>query len=471
MVGGKNASLGEMYRRLMPHGVRVPNGFAITAAAYFYFLKTAGLDKGIKRQLKGLNTNNLPDLAKRGKAIRQLIVNAKFPLELNQVILDHYRALCREFKVANVDVAVRSSATAEDLPDASFAGQQESYLNIKGGESLLRACKLCFASLFTDRAISYRVDKKFDHFRIGLSIGVQKMVRSDRACSGVMFTLDTESGFRDVVLINATWGLGEYIVKGAVNPDEYLVFKPTLKQGYRAIIKQKLGSKERKLVYASSLTKPTKNLTVTAADRNRFTLTSSEVLRLARWGVAIEQHYGRPMDIEWAKDGVSNQLYIVQARPETVVARRSTQVLESYRLLRRSRVLVQGTAVGAKIGQGVVSVIKSVKEIDRFKPGGVLVTEMTDPDWEPVMKQASAIVTNSGGRTCHAAIVSRELGIPCVVGTVVGTDVLKSGRLVTVSCAEGEVGRIYDRQAAVQGHAHQSARAEAAQDPRDDERG
>ncbi|MBI5466134.1 MAG: phosphoenolpyruvate synthase [Candidatus Kerfeldbacteria bacterium] len=444
LVGGKNASLGEMYQKLMKQGVRVPPGFAVTAYAYRYLLKKAGIAKGIRKILKGLDTNNLKDLARRGAAVRQLIMQSKFPPELARAISQSYRKISKSFKVKAVDVAVRSSATAEDLPDASFAGQQESYLNIVGESAVLEACKQCFASLFTDRAISYRVDKKFDHFKIGLSIAVQKMVRSDKACSGVMFTLDTESGFRDVVLINSAWGLGEFIVKGAVNPDEYYVFKTTFKAGFPAVISQRLGSKEKKLVYASGGAKATKSLPVSPADRQRFTLNQKEVLQLAKWGMQIEEHYKRPMDIEWAKDGQSGELYIVQARPETVVARKSKQVLEEYQLKKTGRVLVAGTAVGSKIGQGPVSLIKSVKEISRFKPGSVLVTEMTDPDWEPVMKQAAAIVTNSGGRTCHAAIVSRELGIPCIVGTNHGTELLKNGRKVTVSCAEGETGKVYD---------------------------
>lgn len=444
LVGGKNASLGEMYQKLVPQGVRVPPGFAVTAYAYRYLLKQAGIADDIRRILRGLNTNNLKDLAKRGAAVRATIMKAKVPPELEAAIIKSYRALCKSFGVAAVDVAVRSSATAEDLPDASFAGQQESYLNVVGEKKLLEACKKCFASLFTDRAISYRVDKHFDHFKIGLSIGVQKMVRSDKACSGVIFTLDTESGFREAVLINASYGLGEYIVKGTVTPDEFYVFKPTLRQGFPAVIHQRVGSKEKKLVYAGKTGKATRSVVVSPADRARLCLSQAEVLQLARWGMQIEEHYGRPMDMEWAKDGVSQQLYIVQARPETVQARKSSQVLEDYVLKRKGRVLVAGTAVGAKIGQGKVDIIRSVKEISRFHPGGVLVTEMTDPDWEPVMKQAAAIVTNSGGRTCHAAIVSRELGIPCVVGTGNGTSVLKPGRQVTVSCAEGEVGKVYE---------------------------
>jgi len=444
MVGGKNASLGEMYQKLTRRGVRVPNGFAVTAYAYRYFIKQTGLAKQIRSLLAGLNTGNLTDLAKRGAAVRQAIMAADFPADLTADIIKHYRLLCREFKKPAVDVAVRSSATAEDLPDASFAGQQESYLNVQGEQELLKACKECVASLFTDRAISYRVDKKFDHFAIALSIGVQKMVRSDKAVSGVMFSIDTESGFRDAVIINATWGLGEYIVKGYVNPDEYIVFKPTLAKGYPAIISRKLGSKAFKLVYTNNKNQPTKKHKVAAADRGRFTLTDKEVLVLARWAMEIEKHYGKPMDMEWAKDGLTNELYMVQARPETVQANKSQQILEEYQLNKKGKVLLTGTAVGAKIGQGKVNVIKKVSDISRFKPGSVLVTEMTDPDWEPVMKQAAAIVTNSGGRTCHAAIVSRELGIPCIVGTVNGTSLLKEGKPITVSCAEGQVGLVYE---------------------------
>lgn len=444
LVGGKGASLGEMYQKLTARGIKVPPGFAVTAYAYRYFLKKAKIEQEIKRILKDLNTHDLKGLATRGRAVRQLILQAEFPPELKKAILNEYRKLSQKFRVKHVDVAVRSSATAEDLPDASFAGQQESYLNIVGEQALLQACKECIASLFTDRAISYRVDKHFDHFKIGLSIVVQKMVRSDKACSGVMFTIDTESGFRDVVIINSAWGLGEYIVKGIVTPDEFLVFKPTLKQGFSAIINQQLGSKAKKLVYASSGAKPTKESIVSERDRNRFSLKPQEVLQLARWGMQVEEHYGRPMDLEWAKDGRTNELYIVQARPETVEAVKSRNIIETYKLNKTGKVLTQGTAVGAKIGQGPVHLIKSVKEISKFKPGSVLVTEMTDPDWEPIMKQAAAIVTDSGGRTCHAAIVSRELGIACVVGTGNGTRVLKTGDKVTVSCAEGEEGKVYD---------------------------
>ncbi len=444
LVGGKNASLGEMYQKLTKRGVKVPPGFAVTAYAYRHLLKEAGIEQSIRKLLRGLDTHSIADLAKRGEAVRQVILHAKFPPKLEQAIVEAYRKLSKSLGAASVDVAVRSSATAEDLPDASFAGQQESYLNIRGEHALLDACKRCFASLFTDRAISYRVDKHFDHFKIGLSIAVQKMVRSDKACSGVMFTIDTESGFRDVVLINSSYGLGDFIVQGVVTPDEFYVFKPTLKQGYKSIISQRLGLKDQKLIYAQGSTKPTRAVRVPPEERQQFTLKPAEIVKLAKWGMQIEEHYGKPMDIEWAKDGITNELFIVQARPETVQSNKAVQVLERYQLKRAGKVLIEGAAVGSKIGQGPVHVIKNVSEISHFTPGSVLVTEMTDPDWEPIMKQAAAIVTNSGGRTCHAAIVSRELGIPCVVGTREGTKLLKTGAPVTVSCAEGETGKVYE---------------------------
>ncbi|MFH1111845.1 MAG: phosphoenolpyruvate synthase [Patescibacteria group bacterium] len=444
LVGGKNASLGEMYRTLTPKGVPVPNGFAVTAYAYRYLLTKAGIKKAIQKALKGLDTHNIRDLAKRGKMVRDIIMQAKWPADLERAIKQAYRILSKSFSVKNVDVAVRSSATAEDLPDASFAGQQETYLNIKGEDDVVAASKRCFASLFTDRAISYRVDKGFDHFEIALSVAVQKMVRSDKGSSGVMFTIDTESGFRDVVLINSAWGLGEFVVKGVVNPDEFYIFKPTLKQGHKAIISKKLGSKKFKLIYSANHLSPTKKVAVSEDDRNQFSLSDKEILQLADWGMKIEEHYKKPMDIEWARDGQTCKLFIVQARPETVEAIKSVQVLEQYQLKKKGKVLLTGSAVGAKIGQGPVTIIHSAKEISKFKPGSVLVTVMTDPDWEPIMKQASAIVTEQGGRTCHAAIVSRELGIPAVVGSQTATKKLKNNQMITVSCAEGAVGKIYE---------------------------
>ncbi|MFA6304372.1 MAG: phosphoenolpyruvate synthase [Patescibacteria group bacterium] len=443
-VGGKNASLGEMYQKLTKKGIKVPNGFAISSGAYYTFLKLTGIDKEIKKILTGLDTGNMKDLAKRGALVREVILNAEFPNELKTDIDSAYKKLCTFAKRQNVDVAVRSSATAEDLPDASFAGQQESYLNIKGEHSLLEAVKQCMASLFTDRAISYRVDKKYDHFKIGLSVGVQIMVRSDLACSGVMFSIHTETGFKNAVIINASYGLGEYIVKGTVTPDEYLVFKPTLKQGFKSIIGKELGSKKHKLIYASGGTKPTQDVEVSASDQNKYALNDAEILQLAKWGCLIEDHYKKPMDMEWAKDGHSKQLFIVQARPETVESRVNPNVIEEYILEEKGKIIVEGAAVGKKIGQGKVRVIPDVSQLHVFKEGEILVAEMTDPDWEPIMKKAKGIITDSGGRTCHAAIVSRELGIPCVVGTGKATELLRTGQEVTLSGVEGEVGRVYN---------------------------
>ena len=444
IVGGKNASLGEMYRKLTSKGVAVPNGFAITADAYRYLLKAGGIQDDIKRILKDLNTHDIGNLRERGQKVRKAILTADFPEDLKKEIKEAYAKISKEYG-GNTDVAVRSSATAEDLPDASFAGQQETYLNIKGEYDLIEACKKCFASLFTDRAISYRVDKKFDHFKVALSIGVQKMVRSDKASSGVMFSIDTESGFRDVVLINSSYGLGENIVQGAVNPDQFYVFKTTLKQGFKPIIEKNVGAKSIKMIYSEDGSKhPTKNVNVPDEMRREFSITDDEVLKLAEWACIIEDHYKKPMDMEWAKDGITKELFIVQARPETVQSRRDLSTYEEYKLLEKGKLLIQGMSVGSKIGAGKVMVIKNSHEMNTFKSGSVLVTDMTDPDWEPIMKIASAIVTNRGGRTCHAAIVSRELGIPCIVGTMRGTEVLKTGQNVTVSCAEGEAGFVYE---------------------------
>ena len=449
LVGGKNASLGEMVQELTPKGVKVPNGFAVTAQAYRVFLKEAGLDEKIQHILGGLDTNDIKNLQRRGRQIRHAILAASFPLSLAKEISDAYGRLCQPGHEP-VDVAVRSSATAEDLPDASFAGQQETYLNVQGQAALLDMCKRCFASLFTDRAISYRQDKGFDQLDIALSVGVQRMVRSDLATSGVMFSIDTETGFRDAVLINAAYGLGENVVQGSINPDEYYVFKPTLKQGHRPILQKMLGSKEFKLVYDTGGGKMTKNVPVPAGERLRFAVSDDDILILARWAVLIEDHYsakrGRftPMDMEWAKDGQTGELFIVQARPETVQSQRSTDALEVYRLEEKGRVLTTGRSVGERIGQGPVRVVKGVADLHEFQVGEVLVTDKTDPDWEPMMKKAAGIVTNRGGRTCHAAIVSRELGLPAVVGTVNGTDLLKSGQDVTLSCAEGDAGLVYE---------------------------
>jgi pyruvate,water dikinase len=449
-VGGKNASLGEMRRELIPKGVSIPDGYAVTANAYRYLLKSSGVVEQMKQILSDLDTHDLENLKSRGKKVRSLIYNSPFPKDLEDEIIAAYGKLCEEYG-PNTDVAVRSSATAEDLPDASFAGQQETYLNVTGNEALLEACKKCFASLFTDRAISYRFDKGFDHLSIALSIGVQKMVRSDLATSGVIFSIDTESGFKDAILITAAYGLGETVVQGSVNPDEFYVFKPTLKTGHRPIIQKKLGAKEIKMIYATiDGGEATEIIDVPQADRERFCLTDDEILQLARWTTIIEDHYSaeagyfKPMDIEWGKDGRTGDLFILQARPETVQSQKDVNVLETYVLLESREPLVTGTSVGARIGSGPVQVIKSVEEIKNFKKGEVLVTDMTDPDWEPIMKIASAIVTNKGGRTCHAAIVSRELGVPCIVGTGNGTKALLGVTHATVSCAEGEVGKIYE---------------------------
>ena len=438
-VGGKNASLGEMIRSLSEKGVNVPSGFAVTAYAYKYLIEKAGIDQKIREILSDLDTHDVNNLAERGQKIRDLIRNTPLPPELEEDIRKRYREMEERYG-KNVDVAVRSSATAEDLPDASFAGQQETYLNVRGEDELIKRVRDCFASLFTNRAISYRVDKGFDHFSVYLSVGVQKMVRSDLACSGVMFSIDTESGFSDAVYITGAYGLGENVVQGAVNPDQFYVFKPTLKKGFRPIIEKKLGSKEKKLVYSE---KGTTQQPVTPEEQKRFVINEDEILKLAEWACIIEEHYGKPMDIEWAKDGETGELYIVQARPETVHSQKDVATLQTYVLEEKGNILAEGEAVGSKIGQGEVNVIKDAKDIGRFQKGQVLVTDMTDPDWEPIMKIASAIVTNRGGRTCHAAIISRELGIPCVIGTGDATEKLAPGTQVTVDCSEG-VGRIYE---------------------------
>jgi len=449
LVGGKNASLGEMYRNLTPKGVNVPNGFAVTAYAYRYLIEKAGIKDRIREILSDLDTSDMNNLAERGHKVREVIRHAEFPPELKDAIIDAYGHLCKQYG-ENTDVAVRSSATAEDLPDASFAGQQETYLNVRGAESLIRFCKDCFASLFTNRAISYRVDKDFDHFNIALSIGVQKMVRSDKACSGVMFSIDTESGFENAAFITGAYGLGENVVQGAVNPDEFYVFKPTLKQGFRPIISRTLGAKKIKMIYTEDQANPTKNVSVPEEDRKRFCINDDEVLTLARWATTIEEHYSQKrgkktfMDMEWAKDGITGQLFMVQARPETVHSNKDKNKLKEYRVPNPGKILVKGKSVGQLVGKGKVHVIKDVHNINDFKEGEVLVTDMTDPDWEPIMKIASAIVTNRGGRTCHAAIISRELGIPCVVGTGNGSELLKTGQEVTVDCSRGDDGFVYE---------------------------
>jgi len=440
LVGGKNASLGEMIRNLSKKGINVPLGFAITAEAYKHTVERAGISQEIKRVLADLDTHDMKGLSKRGEKVRNLIRTAPCPAELEAEIRAAYREMESKYG-RHVDVAVRSSATAEDLPTASFAGQQMTYLNVQGEDELVAKVMECFASLFTNRAISYRVDKGFDHFSVYLSVGIQKMVRSDLACSGVLFSIDTESGFKDVVYITATYGLGETLVQGIVSPDQFYVFKPTLKKGFNPIVEKKLGTKEEKLVYKQDGT-GTESKKVKVEEQRRFVLSDDEVLTLARWACIIEEHYGRPMDVEWAKDGTSGELFVVQARPETVHAHRDSALLRTYKLEEKGKLLLTGEAVGTKIGQGEVNVIEGSREIYRFKTGQVLVTDMTDPDWEPIMKIASAIITNKGGRTCHAAIVSRELGVPCVISTVTGTEVLKEVKQVTADCSQG-VGRIY----------------------------
>ncbi len=449
LVGGKNASLGEMYRELAPRGVKIPNGFATTADAYRYFLSESGLDEKIHQALADLNTHDIKNLREHGAFVRQAILQTKFPDDLQSEILTAYQHLSQQ-SGRPVDVAVRSSATAEDLPDASFAGQQETYLNVLGASELLDCCRRCYASLFTDRAISYRADKGFSDAQVALSIGVQQMVRSDLGTSGVMFSIDTESGFRDAVLINAAYGLGENVVQGSVTPDEFYVFKPTLKTGCRPILKKTIGSKEMKLIYDVGGSKMTKNVPVPQDDRRRFAISDNDILKLAQWACIIEDHYSNkrgqptPMDMEWAKDGRTGELFIVQARPETVQSQKSLDALETYRLKERGRVLAHGSAVGELIGQGTVRVIRDASRLAEFQKGEVLVTDKTDPDWEPIMKRAAAIVTNRGGRTCHAAIVSRELGLPAIVGSVNATEVLRDGQTVTVCCAEGDVGNVYE---------------------------
>lgn len=438
-VGGKNASLGEMYRKLSKKGILVPNGFATTASAYNYFLEEAGIKEEIKKILKNLNKDNVTDLMKRGAKVRRLILSSKLPKDFTEEVKQAYQELSKEYGTKNVDVAVRSSATAEDLPDASFAGQQETFLNIQGEKQLLLAVKKCIASLFTNRAISYRIDKGFDHFQVALSVGVQKMIRSDIASSGVMFTIDTESGFKDLVLINSIYGLGENIVQGKVEPDEFFVFKKT-----NAIISRRLGEKKIKMIYGDGFSKNVYDIKVRPSEQKKASITDKQVLELAKWGMIIEKHYKRPMDIEWALDGRDNRLYIIQARPETVQSVRDYNIIETYKLEKKGKVITSGQSVGTKIGAGIVNKILDVKQIKNFKAGQVLVTDMTDPDWEPIMKIASAIVTDKGGRTCHAAIVSRELGIPCVVGAQTATRKIKNNSEVTVSCAEGEEGYIYE---------------------------
>jgi pyruvate,water dikinase len=472
LVGGKNASLGEMIQQLTPKGVNVPTGFATTAHAFRYFMEKAGLKARLQRLLADLDVENINNLRERGRQARTLILDTPFPSELEEAIVNAYVQLSARYGVdiemcealngaerqaclsrySGVDVAVRSSATAEDLPDASFAGQQDTYLNINGINGVLEACHMCFASLFTDRAISYRTIKNFDHFEVALSVGVQKMVRSDLASAGVMFSIDTESGFKNAALVTAAYGLGENVVQGVVNPDEYIVFKPTLKQGFRPILEKRLGSKEIKMVYDIGGSRPTTNLPVPKVDQGKYALEDDEILKLAEWVCIIEDHYSNvrdaysPMDVEWAKDGTTGELFVVQARPETVHSQKGNNVLKTYKLTAKQKAepLLRGRAVGEMIGQGKVRIIVDIRKLDEFQEGEVLVTTRTDPDWEPIMKRASAVITNQGGRTCHAAIIARELGIPAIVGCDNATEILKEEQEVTVSCADGEEGHVYD---------------------------
>ena len=447
LVGGKNAALGEMVSNLAPLGIKVPDGFALTAYAYRYFLEKAALKEKIQQVLSGLDTHNLKDLAKRGEMIRKLILSAKLPEDLNKEITEAYKKL-GEIYSPNPDVAVRSSATAEDLPGASFAGQQETFLNMRGIDEVLEATKKCIASLFTNRAISYRQDKGFSHFDVALSVGVQKMVRSDLGVSGVMFTIDTETGFEKSIIINASYGLGEMVVLGKVTPDEFVIFKPLEGKAKNPILVRNLGLKDEKMIYAS---RGIKKVKVEKTEQTKFCLNDEEILKLASWGAEIENYFSKkhnrfqPMDIEWAKDGKTGELFIVQARPETVHSSADKNVYKEYRLKEKGKLIISGTAVGTKVATGKARIIKNVKNISQFNKGEILITEITDPDWEPIMKIASAIVTDRGGRTSHAAIVSRELGIPCVVGTEKATKVIKDGEAITVDCSVGEKGLVYEK--------------------------
>jgi pyruvate,water dikinase len=436
-VGGKNASLGEMYQKLAPKGINLPNGFATTSQSYYYFIEHAGIKNAIIEDFKGLDVTNMKELEKAGAKIRSLIIHSKLPKDFEEEIVQGYRELSKICGGHNLVVAIRSSATAEDLPNASFAGQQESFLNIKGEKSVLSAVRKCIASLFTDRAIVYRVENHFDHMKVALSVGVQQMVAVNAKAAGVMFTIDTESGFKNAVVVSSIYGLGENIVQGRVNPDEFTVFKPTM-----TIIKRKLGNKKLRMITAFG--NRTKNISVSKSDQEKYSISDGQAITMAKWGMEVEKHYGKPMDIEWALDDKDKKLYIVQARAETVESRKNLNVVEEYKLLESGTVIAKGTSVGDKIGSGKVCKIMDVKDIGLFKDGDVLVTEMTDPDWVPIMKQSSAIVTDKGGRTCHAAIVSRELGIPCVVGTGNATQKIANGSSITVSCAGGDEGLVYE---------------------------
>lgn len=454
LVGGKNASLGEMIQNIESMGIKVPNGFAVTTNAYRDFIDFNGLQEQVVNLVAGLDDGNLPELRRVGAEVRQLIRNGIFPPKIKEEIRERYQQLSESYGQNMIDVAVRSSATAEDLPDASFAGQQETFLNVRGSESILEAVRNCFASLFTDRAISYRNTFNYNHFDIALSVCIQKMVRSDMAASGVAFSLDPESGFKDVVVVNSSWGLGEMIVQGAVSPDEFIIFKPSLEHGFSSIIEKKIGNKDKKMIYGEDHGKLTKTVTVSDENKEKFSITDQQALEIARWVSSIEKYYsnlkGRwcPMDVEWAIDGISNDLYIVQARPETIHSQNKTKMLVEYHVQSEGiKPIVTGIAVGDRAASGKVVIMHSVDgnvNEHLFEEGSILVTEMTDPDWEPIMKKASAIITNKGGRTCHAAIVAREMGLPAIVGCFNATEILKEKQMVTVSCAEGDSGFVYD---------------------------
>lgn len=441
LVGGKNASLGEMFSSLDKKGIKVPDGFTLTSYAFWYFLKENKIDEELKQIFKNFNPESIKNLQKTGKKARNLILKGKFSKDLEQEIIKNYQKLSKKYKEKNTSIAVRSSATAEDLPSASFAGQHETYLNVLGEKNLLKAIKNCMASLFTDRAIAYREEKGFDHLKIALSVGIQKMIRSDLACSGIMFTLDTETGFQNVVLINSIYGIGEMIVKGKITPDEFYVFKPTLEKDFKPIISKNLGRKNKKYIYNKK--GGLKEIKVSKKNQIKFSLSEKEILILARWACLIEKHYGRAQDIEWAKDGKTGKLFIVQARPETIYSSETKTIYKEYKLKTKDKPILKGIAIGDKIGQGKVHIIKNISQISKFKKGEILVTKMTDPDWVPAIRIASAIITNEGSKTCHAAIVSRELGVPCIVGTLNGTKVLKTGQDVTIDCAKGLKGRIF----------------------------
>jgi pyruvate,water dikinase len=446
LVGGKNGSLGEMYVNLVPKGVDVPFGFALTANFYWEFIRANGLDKILSEAFKELDLKSLKNVQEVGKKVRAAIEQSSFPEKLQKELTLAYSELSKKYNTENADVAVRTSGVAEDMPNASFAGQFETYLNVVGQQNLFEAVKKCFMSFFTDRAIFYREEMKLDQLKTGLSVGVQKMVRSDLGASGVMFSCDTESGFGDVVLINASYGLGENIVQGQVEPDQYYVFETTLKKGFKPVIEKKIGAKLIKMVYTANPKMPTKNIATSRKEREKFVLNNEEILNLAKWSIIVEDHYKKSMDMEWAKDGRDGKLYIVQARPETVQSKKDLKVLEEY-IIDKSKIkkiVANGMSVGSKIGSGKANKILSVKDINEFKKGEVLVTKVTDPDWVPAMKLASAIVTDSGGRTCHAAIVGRELGVPVIVGSENGTKVIKSGEAVTIDCSRGEEGKVYE---------------------------